>query len=188
MSLCNEHRFLVSITSKSLQHTISMSGHDAFSASDNNSASNSPSNAPARFEFLIPNLFVWHFSFWTQLQKNTIWIMIWMKYSSNSTEVGIYIIQNFYIAMKFEMEFMTKFEILELNLHYIVVYLQYSNWKVNNMNVLTFKYLLVPKTINWKIRAFWFIIAFRVFAKSLLILILNMTANHIWKGLFICLN
>ena len=143
MSLCIEHRFLVSgvITSKSLQHTISMSGHDAFSASDTNSASNSPSNAPARFEFLIPSLFVWHFSFWTQLQKNTIWIMIWMKYSSNSTEVGSYIIQYFYIAMKFEMEFMTKFEILELNLHYIVVYLQYSNLKVNNMNVLTFKYL-----------------------------------------------
>ena len=69
MSLCNEHRFLVSgvITSKPLQHTISMSGHEAFSACDNNSPSKSPSNK----SFLVPNLFVWHFSFWTQLQKKT---------------------------------------------------------------------------------------------------------------------
>ena len=86
MSLCNEHRFL----SKSLQHTISMSGHEAFSAWDTNSPSSSPSNAPSRFENLIPNVFVWHLSFWTQLQKkNTfwIWIMILIKYLSTSSEV-----------------------------------------------------------------------------------------------------
>ena len=81
MSLCNEHRFLVSgvITSKPLQHTISMSGHEAFSACDNNSPSKSPSNK----SFLVPNLFVWHFSFWTQLQKKTfwIWIMIYLSFT-----------------------------------------------------------------------------------------------------------